>query len=93
MPAVRMLQHVVGQLLLGPACGCRTSALPARSLGASPWQIPANANFHSASFSETDQPRVLITGWVFSFFPRLGLDYFRFCAASVWLCIFLECLT
>ncbi|XP_001915437.1 L-threonine 3-dehydrogenase, mitochondrial [Equus caballus] len=62
MPAVRMLQHVVGQLLLGPACGCRTSALPARSLGASPWQIPANANFHSASFSETDRPRVLITG-------------------------------
>nr|XP_005562643.2 L-threonine 3-dehydrogenase, mitochondrial isoform X2 [Macaca fascicularis] len=55
---IRMLRRV-GQ---SPACGCWTPVLPVRFLGISPRQIPADANFHSASFSDTDHPRVLITG-------------------------------
>ncbi|EPY77495.1 L-threonine 3-dehydrogenase, mitochondrial precursor [Camelus ferus] len=62
MPVVRMLREVAGRMLRGPACGCRTPALPCRFLGTSPRQIPADANFHSTSFSEADPPRVLITG-------------------------------
>ncbi|KAK1343025.1 hypothetical protein QTO34_015795 [Cnephaeus nilssonii] len=60
--STRMLQRVVGQMLQSPASGYRATALPGRVLGTSPWQIPADANFHSASLSETDRPRVLITG-------------------------------
>nr|KAF6482334.1 hypothetical protein HJG59_017942 [Molossus molossus] len=62
MPAVRTLWRVVGQMGQGPACGCGMAALPGRALGTSPWQSPADASFHSASSSETDRPRVLITG-------------------------------
>ncbi|XP_053434520.1 L-threonine 3-dehydrogenase, mitochondrial [Nycticebus coucang] len=62
MPVTRMLRQVVGPELLRPACGCLTSVLPVRFLGSSPQQIIADANFHSASSSETDHPRVLITG-------------------------------
>lgn len=67
MPVVGTLQQVVGRTLQSPAYGCWMSALPVRFLGTSPRQIPADASFHCASFSEADQPRVLITGWVFSF--------------------------
>ncbi|EPQ03579.1 L-threonine 3-dehydrogenase, mitochondrial [Myotis brandtii] len=62
MPVLRMLQRVMGQMLQSPACSSRAAALPGRVLGTSPWQIPANANCHSASLSETDRPRILITG-------------------------------
>ncbi|XP_055144313.2 L-threonine 3-dehydrogenase, mitochondrial isoform X2 [Symphalangus syndactylus] len=58
MLLMRMLRRV-GQ---GPACGCWTPVLPVHFLGISPRQIPADASFHSASFSDTDHPRVLITG-------------------------------
>ncbi|XP_022375145.1 L-threonine 3-dehydrogenase, mitochondrial [Enhydra lutris kenyoni] len=62
MLITKMLRQVVGQMLGSPACGCWTAAPPLRFLGTSPRQIPADTNFHSASFSGTDQPRVLITG-------------------------------
>ncbi|XP_075411812.1 L-threonine 3-dehydrogenase, mitochondrial [Tenrec ecaudatus] len=62
MPVLRTLSQAVGRMLPRPACGCRTSAVPVRFLGSSPRQIPADANFHSITFSETDHPRVLITG-------------------------------
>uniref|UniRef100_G3QD20 NAD-dependent epimerase/dehydratase domain-containing protein n=1 Tax=Gorilla gorilla gorilla TaxID=9595 RepID=G3QD20_GORGO len=58
MLCIRMLRRV-GQ---SPAFGCWTPVLPVRFLGISPRQIPSDANFHSASFSDTDHPRVLITG-------------------------------
>ena len=87
MPVVWMLQRVASRLLQRPACGCQAPVLPSRFLGTSPQQIPADANFHSTSFSEADQPRVLITGWVFFFFPHLWLCYFL-CVAVY---LFLEC--
>uniref|UniRef100_A0AC11B7L9 Uncharacterized protein n=2 Tax=Ovis aries TaxID=9940 RepID=A0AC11B7L9_SHEEP len=62
MPVVRMLRPVACWMLQSPACGCRASVLPSRLLGTSPRQIPMDANFHSTSFSEADQQRVLITG-------------------------------
>ncbi|KAM5309008.1 L-threonine 3-dehydrogenase, mitochondrial [Glossophaga mutica] len=62
MPVIRTLQRAVGRMLQGPACGCGTAAWPRQLLGTSPWQIPADASFHSASFSEADRPRILITG-------------------------------
>nr|XP_025729744.1 L-threonine 3-dehydrogenase, mitochondrial [Callorhinus ursinus] len=62
MPVARLLWQVAGQMLGSPACGCWIATPPLRFLGTSPRQIPADANFHSALFSETDQPRVLITG-------------------------------
>ncbi|KAM9622103.1 LOW QUALITY PROTEIN: L-threonine 3-dehydrogenase, mitochondrial-like [Trichechus inunguis] len=49
-------------MLPNPVCGCRTCVVPLRFLGFSLWQIPADAKFCSISFSETDHPRVLITG-------------------------------
>ncbi|XP_020009530.1 L-threonine 3-dehydrogenase, mitochondrial-like [Castor canadensis] len=61
MLVTRMLRQMVGRTV-APACSCRTTVLPVRFLGISPPQVPAGANSHSASFSETDLPRVLITG-------------------------------
>ena len=65
MPVVRILRQVACWMLQSPACGCRAPVLPSRFLGTSPRQIPMDANFHSTSFLEADQQRVLITGWVF----------------------------
>ncbi|XP_066134971.1 L-threonine 3-dehydrogenase, mitochondrial [Saccopteryx bilineata] len=63
MPVVgTMLRRVAGQMVQSLVCVCGTAALPGRFPGSAPWQIPAHANFHSASFSEADRPRVLITG-------------------------------
>ncbi|KAM9675850.1 L-threonine 3-dehydrogenase, mitochondrial [Dama dama] len=62
MPVVRMLRQVACWMLQNPACGCRAPVLPSRFLGTSPRQIPMDANFHSTSFLEADQQRVLITG-------------------------------
>ncbi|XP_030896998.1 L-threonine 3-dehydrogenase, mitochondrial isoform X1 [Leptonychotes weddellii] len=62
MPVTRLLRQVAGQMLGSPACGCWTATPPLQFLGTSPQQIPADASFHSTSFSGTDQPRVLITG-------------------------------
>ena len=71
MPVVRVLRRVACWMLQSPACGCRAPVLPSRFLGTSPRQIPTDANFHSTSFSEADQQRVLITGWVFFSFSHL----------------------
>jgi len=76
MPVVKMLKQVASRTLGSPACGCQPPTLPRRFLGTSPRQIPADANFHSTSFSEANQPRVLITGWVCFFFPHLWFYYF-----------------
>lgn len=89
MPVVWMLRRVASRMLQRPACGCQAPVLPSRFLGTSPQQIPADANYHSTSFSEADQPRVLITGWVFFFFPHLWLCYFL----CVPVYLLLECLT
>uniref|UniRef100_A0A452G5J5 L-threonine 3-dehydrogenase, mitochondrial n=1 Tax=Capra hircus TaxID=9925 RepID=A0A452G5J5_CAPHI len=62
MPVFRVSRQVACWMLQSPACGCRASVLPSRLLGTSPRQIPMDANFHSTSFSEADQQRVLITG-------------------------------
>uniref|UniRef100_A0A8C8ZKX8 NAD-dependent epimerase/dehydratase domain-containing protein n=1 Tax=Prolemur simus TaxID=1328070 RepID=A0A8C8ZKX8_PROSS len=59
---VRMLRQVVGPAVQRPACGCWASGPPVRVLGLSARRIPADAGFHSTSASETERPRVLITG-------------------------------
>lgn len=62
MPAIRSLSRTVKQVLQKPGCGCQVTVLPVRCLGFSPRQVTSDASFHSVSFSETDHPRVLITG-------------------------------
>ncbi|XP_054431900.1 L-threonine 3-dehydrogenase, mitochondrial-like [Pteronotus mesoamericanus] len=62
MVVIRTLQRDVGPMLWGPTCRCGTAAWRGQPLGTSSRQIPADTNFHSASFSKADQPRVLITG-------------------------------
>ncbi|XP_040822288.1 L-threonine 3-dehydrogenase, mitochondrial [Ochotona curzoniae] len=62
MPVIRMLRQVVGQTVQSTRCGCWPLTGSVRFLAISPRQIPVDANFHSVSFSQTDHPRVLITG-------------------------------
>ncbi|CAH2245634.1 L-threonine 3-dehydrogenase, mitochondrial-like [Pelobates cultripes] len=62
MPVLRTLTRTVKPILQGPVCGCQTLVTQARFIGFSPRQVPSDASFHSVSFSETDHPRVLITG-------------------------------
>lgn len=62
MPIVRNVSRAVSQLLQSPACGCGVSIVPVRCIGISPRQVASDASFHSVSFSESDHPRVLITG-------------------------------
>ncbi|XP_034277205.1 L-threonine 3-dehydrogenase, mitochondrial-like [Pantherophis guttatus] len=62
MPAIRNLSCAVKNLLNKPGCGCQVALVPARCLSISPRQVPSDASFHSVCFSETDHPRVLITG-------------------------------
>ncbi|XP_025027957.1 L-threonine 3-dehydrogenase, mitochondrial-like isoform X2 [Python bivittatus] len=62
MPVIRNLSHAFKHLLNKPGCGCQVALVPVRCLGISPRQVPSDASFHSVSFSETDHPRVLITG-------------------------------
>ncbi|XP_060247729.1 L-threonine 3-dehydrogenase, mitochondrial [Meriones unguiculatus] len=57
-----MLKQVVHGTAQSRASGCWRFVLPVRFLGSSPHGIPADANFHSTSFSEAEPPRVLITG-------------------------------
>ncbi|XP_020831442.1 L-threonine 3-dehydrogenase, mitochondrial-like [Phascolarctos cinereus] len=59
---VRLLSRVFNQVLQRPACGCPTPIAPVQFLGISPREVPSHANFHSVSFSDTEHPRVLITG-------------------------------
>ncbi|XP_074081442.1 L-threonine 3-dehydrogenase, mitochondrial-like [Macrotis lagotis] len=60
--AARLLNRVVHHVLQRPACGCPTHIVPVQFLGISPRQVPYDANFHSVSFSDTEHPRILITG-------------------------------
>ncbi|XP_004915001.2 L-threonine 3-dehydrogenase, mitochondrial isoform X1 [Xenopus tropicalis] len=62
MPVMRTITRVAKQMAQSPVCGCQISVMPIRSIGFSPRQVPSDASFHSVSFSETDHPRVLITG-------------------------------
>ncbi len=64
MPVVRALSKVAKQALLSPACGCQPLAVAIRNISFSPRQVTSgsDASFHSVSFSETDHPKVLITG-------------------------------
>ncbi|KAL1257448.1 hypothetical protein QQF64_010692 [Cirrhinus molitorella] len=47
---------------LAPVCGFQPLAVLSRGVSFSPRQVTSDASFHSVSFSETDHPRVLITG-------------------------------
>lgn len=63
MPIIRSLSKVAQQALLSaPGCGCRALAVAVRNISFSPRQVTSDASFHSVSFSETDHPKVLITG-------------------------------
>ncbi|XP_016083841.1 L-threonine 3-dehydrogenase, mitochondrial [Ornithorhynchus anatinus] len=60
MPVARLLPRAAVRAL--PSCGCRASVVPLRPQSTSPRQLPADASFHSVSFSDSEHPRVLITG-------------------------------
>ncbi|XP_065691629.1 L-threonine 3-dehydrogenase, mitochondrial [Patagioenas fasciata] len=62
MPIVRNVSRAVGRLLQSSGCGCGIPVVPVRCIGVSPRQVTSDASFHSVSFSESDHPRVLITG-------------------------------
>lgn len=63
MPFVRTLSKVAKQALLStPGCGCQPLMVAVRNISFSPRQVTSDASFHSVSFSETDHPKVLITG-------------------------------
>ncbi|XP_077442968.1 L-threonine dehydrogenase isoform X1 [Stigmatopora argus] len=66
MVVFRTLSKAVKQAALaaGPAqaCGCRSLVAAVRGISFSPRQVTSDASFHSVSFSETDHPKVLITG-------------------------------
>lgn len=62
MPIVKNVSRAVSQLLQSSGCGCGISIVPVRCIGVSPRQVASDASFHSVSFSESDHPRVLITG-------------------------------
>uniref|UniRef100_A0A4W5J7F7 L-threonine dehydrogenase n=1 Tax=Hucho hucho TaxID=62062 RepID=A0A4W5J7F7_9TELE len=62
MPVIRTLSKVAKQALLSPGCGCQPITVAVRTISFSPRQVTSDASFHSVSFSETDHPKVLITG-------------------------------
>lgn len=63
MPVLRTLTKVAKQAVLGtPACACQPLTVAVRNISFSPRQVTSDASFHSVSFSETDHPKVLITG-------------------------------
>ncbi len=47
---------------LAAVCGVQTLTVLSRGVSFSPRQVASDASFHSVSFSESDHPRVLITG-------------------------------
>ncbi|XP_068931763.1 L-threonine 3-dehydrogenase, mitochondrial-like [Petaurus breviceps papuanus] len=57
-----LLNQVFSQVLQRPACGYPTPIVPVQFLGISARQVTSDASFRSASFSDTEHPRVLITG-------------------------------
>lgn len=63
MPVIRTLSKVAKQALLTtPGCSCQPLTVAVRNISFSPRQVTSDASFHSVSFSETDHPKVLITG-------------------------------
>uniref|UniRef100_A0AAY5L2S9 L-threonine 3-dehydrogenase, mitochondrial n=1 Tax=Esox lucius TaxID=8010 RepID=A0AAY5L2S9_ESOLU len=62
MPVIRTLSKVAKQALLSTGCGCEPLTVAVRTISFSPRQVTSDASFHSVSFSETDHPKVLITG-------------------------------
>ncbi|KAG5846391.1 hypothetical protein ANANG_G00114450 [Anguilla anguilla] len=62
MAVVRTLSRVAQQALQAPPCGCQPITVAVRHISFSPRQVTSDASFHSVSFSETDHPKVLITG-------------------------------
>uniref|UniRef100_A0AAZ3RVY0 Malate dehydrogenase n=1 Tax=Oncorhynchus tshawytscha TaxID=74940 RepID=A0AAZ3RVY0_ONCTS len=62
MPFIRAFSKVAKQALLSPGCGCQPITVAVRTISFSPRQVTSDASFHSVSFSETDHPKVLITG-------------------------------
>lgn len=65
MPIIRSLSKVAKQALFSTPAGCQPLTVAVRNISFSPRQVTSDASFHSTSFSETDHPRVLITGMVF----------------------------
>ncbi|XP_001382015.1 L-threonine 3-dehydrogenase, mitochondrial-like [Monodelphis domestica] len=59
---VQLLNRVFIHVLQRPPCRHPAFIMPIRFLGISPRQVLSDANFHSASFSDIEHPRVLITG-------------------------------
>lgn len=75
MPVIRTLAKVAQQALLSnPSCGCQPLTVAVRNISFSPRQVTSDASFHSVSFSETDHPKVLITGNVCSFSQMIELQ-------------------
>ena len=67
MPVLRTLSKVAKQaLLVSQGCGCQPLTVAVRNISFSPRQVTSDASFHSVSFTETDHPKVLITGKVAS---------------------------
>ncbi|MEQ2167321.1 hypothetical protein GOODEAATRI_002943 [Goodea atripinnis] len=63
MPVIRTISKVAKQALLStPGCSCQPLTVAVRTISFSPRQVTSDASFHSVSFSETDHPKVLITG-------------------------------
>ena len=58
----RALSKLVRHALRTHGCGCESLTVSVRSISFSPRQVTSDAGFHSVSFSETDHPKVLITG-------------------------------
>ena len=83
MPVIRTLSKVAKQALLGtPGCGCQPLTVAVRNISFSPRQVTSDASFHSVSFSETDHPKVLITGMCQQHFRHTFFFFF-----------FLSCMT
>lgn len=81
MPVIRILGKVAKQALLStPGCGCQPLTVAVRNISFSPRQVTSDASFHSVSFSETDHPKVLITGRQP---PTVGVDNFIYLILEV----------
>ncbi|CAB1339752.1 unnamed protein product [Coregonus sp. 'balchen'] len=72
MPVIRTLSKVAKHALLSPGCGCQPITVAVRTISFSPRQVTSDASFHSVSFSETDHPKVLITGKTKSIITQSG---------------------
>ncbi|KAK3563722.1 hypothetical protein QTP86_034444 [Hemibagrus guttatus] len=63
MPLIRSVSKAAWHLLLKPTCGCEHLFCSVRNISDTPRQVTSSdVTFHSVSFSETDHPKVLITG-------------------------------